>query len=404
MVNLATSSIAMNILWEPEKALTAKQELDLSRAAYARSGSPKLRRSLAELLLQEEMFDDIIDLLEPVDDLTFNEAAFLCLGYLSRETEADNLQALELAGSIFDTAGDPQQKAFALAHRGKAEVRLGLVDRARDSFEEALRIDPTNKDACKRLAALHLQSGQPAAALDMADRLLAKGADHARLFSAKALAEVRSGDLESARATAGMDTLFQSRMLSPPEGWDSLEAFNAALAEELLNHPCIRFGRYGSASELTWRVEAPLRRDTPNIRTLLSMIDASIREIADSLQSTDHPWVKAVPKDAFLRAWCVITESDGFESWHVHQFGWLSGVYYIRVPDSISKGSDNGGCLAFGLPEDLAGAEGSARFGEKLVRPQEGLMLAFPSHSYHRTYPHGSGEKRICFAFDLRPL
>ena len=26
------------------------------------------------------------------------------------------------------------------------------------------------------------------------------------------------------------------------------------------------------------------------------------------------------------RSWCVITDSDGFENWHVHQFGWLSGA------------------------------------------------------------------------------
>ena len=37
----------------------------------------------------------------------------------------------------------------------------------------------------------------------------------------------------------------------------------------------------------------------------------------------------------------------------------------------------------------------------KLVRPQEGTLLLFPSYFWHRTIPFDSAEQRISIAFDL---
>jgi uncharacterized protein (TIGR02466 family) len=183
-----------------------------------------------------------------------------------------------------------------------------------------------------------------------------------------------------------------------------MEAFNSALAEELLAHPALRYERYGTASELTWRIDAPATGEAPHVRALLAEIRAAIQSHLESIACADHPWLLSRPASAVLRSWCVITDGAGHESWHVHQFGWLSGVYYVRVPRSISCGAGPEGCLSFGLPPELAGEEAARAYDSKLVRPREGLLLAFPSHAYHRTFPHGTGEKRICVAFDLRPL
>jgi tetratricopeptide (TPR) repeat protein len=402
--NPIAPAVSMEISRENEKSLTPQQELAVHRAAYTRSRSRPLRHPFTKLLFLDEKFDEIIEVLEGEEDLNFAELSLLSLSYLSKEDMEYDGRARQASELALNRAENPAQQASAMALRGKAETRLGLTKEAHKSFEEALRLDPANTDACKRLAALHLNADRPDSVLQMTEQLLAKGASNARLFAAKTLAEVRKGDLDSARKTTDLNALLYRRMLEPPTGWDSLDSFNAALAEEMINHPCLRYERYGSASELTWRVENPLRADTPLVHLLLDKIESAIGGIVLEMIEVDHPWSKALPQNALLRNWCVITESTGFENWHVHQFGWLSGVYYIRVPDSIAKGSEKGGCLAFGLPADLAGDEGSAQFGETIVRPQEGLMLAFPSHTYHRTYPHGTGEKRICFAFDLRPL
>ncbi|WP_156359448.1 putative 2OG-Fe(II) oxygenase [Sphingomonas sp. Leaf242] len=399
---------------EVAKQLTLPQELALVRAAYARHQGPVLRSRLATLLLVCDAFDDLVTLLSPHEDLTFLEEMLLAQACLARETLEDADQARRSTNRALALATSDVQRAAALALRGKTETRLGAVEAARATLEHALRYDPHERDACKRLAALDLAANDPAAVLTMVDALTMRGAAHARLFAARALALAQTGAIEAARIATGQgaagqgptgeDDLTAMATLAPPPGWDDIHAFNAALADELLAHPGLRYERYGTASALTWRIDSPATREAPLVRLLLAQIADAIAAQLDRITGLDHPWARARPAAAMLRSWCVITESDGFETWHVHQFGWLSGVYYVRVPDSITHGEDPGGCLAFGIPEDLVGDDAAAAFGTRTVRPYDGLMLAFPSHTYHRTFPHGLREKRICVAFDLRPL
>lgn len=388
---------------EGEKLLTVGQELQLLRAAFARAPTRANRGSLAYMLQFEEQFDEVIGLLGGGQDREFHEEILLAQAHISREQAADNAQGRDAASRAFALAKTDPERAVALAARGKCETRLGLIDKAEASLKLALSLDPHNKDACKRLAALALEAGRADELLALLDRLQEQGANHARLFGARVLAHARRGDIVAAREAEGFERLHRGEQLPPPNGWDSIDTFNAALAEELLAHPGMRYERYGSASELTWRIENPARPDAPLFKALIGQIVAALGRHSDAIAADTHSWAAARPERSFLRNWCVITESTGFETWHVHQFGWMSGVYYVRVPASIAQGTSRDGCLAFGLPDELVGSEASAGFGERLVRPQEGMLLTFPSHVYHRTYPHGTGEKRICVAFDLRP-
>ena len=38
-----------------------------------------------------------------------------------------------------------------------------------------------------------------------------------------------------------------------------------------------------------------------------------------------------------------------------------------------------------------------------MVRPEEGMLIVFPSYIYHRTMPYGSDDPRISIAFDIGP-
>jgi tetratricopeptide (TPR) repeat protein len=393
----------MEIEREVAKLVTARQELALLRAAYQRAGSADIRAKLVHLLFLDEAFGEVIELLADAGDATFAELTLLWVAYMSIESVDSDPGAEKAARRAEAIAANAPQRAAALAMRGKAETRQGMLLAARQSLIAALELDPANKDACKRFAALHLEADEPQPVLDMTEALLAKGAAHARLLAVKALAEARVGDTDAAQETMGLTHFLHQEMLGVPDGWGSRDAFNSALADELLNHPCLRFERYGSASQKSWRVETPVHPKAPLVSELLDQIEHAINRYLESLPVSDNPWIRARPERGFLRSWCVITESEGFESWHVHQYGWLSGVYYVQVPQSISEGTDRGGCLGFGLPADLAGEDGSQSFGEQIIRPKAGMMLAFPSQCYHRTYPHGGREKRICFAFDIQP-
>ncbi|MBD3730894.1 MAG: hypothetical protein IE933_14435 [Sphingomonadales bacterium] len=400
----AAGGMRMSLTREPEKVMPTGDELALVRTAFSRSPTLANRKRLVRMLLLDDQQDQVRSLLDEAADRSFADEVALAAAWLAAEHEHGDKLAVAAAGRALSLAQDDQARSEALALSGKAMARLGDRKGARAALEAALALDPANKDACKRLAAIELSEGRGDALLQLTDRLGGLGAAHARLFGARVLAHARLGNLAEAKREAGDPHFHSARELPPPPGWDDIGAFNDALAAELLTHPAMRNDRYGSASNFTQRVEAPSRPDRPAVRALVGQILATIHERIAELDPADSDWFDACPERAFLRTWCVITDSDGFEGWHVHQFGWLSGVYYVRVPESISRGNSNAGCLAFGLPEDLAGREGAKRYGEKLVRPQEGLMVTFPSHAYHRTYPHETGEKRICFAFDVRPL
>lgn len=136
---------------------------------------------------------------------------------------------------------------------------------------------------------------------------------------------------------------------------------------------------------------------------LQKLIQQEVVRYVSNLPLTGHPFLLGRPRRAVLRNWCVITEGSGHETWHVHQNGWLSGVFYIHVQDHIANGTGPDGCIAFGMPGEVVGEQRAREFGERICRPHSGLMMIFPSHAYHRTFPHGGAGRQICYAFDIIP-
>ena len=99
--------------------------------------------------------------------------------------------------------------------------------------------------------------------------------------------------------------------------------------------------------------------------------------------------------------WPTVLGSQGHQASHIHPGGWLSGVYYVRLPAGVG-GDDQAGWIEFGDP----GAEiPHVRAPEtRRARPEAGLMLLFPSYLFHRTLPFAANEPRISIAFDVLPM
>jgi tetratricopeptide (TPR) repeat protein len=398
----------MQIRPEPAKALSARQECEIVRRAVARNpASGALRLRLARLLNQLDAFDEAIAVLTVPDkgEGALDHAACLALAAacFARDRPGDTTRAGDAAIRAETLASTDAERSAALAEQAKALLRMDRNGAARALLTEALRLDPGNTHACRRLVTDLLRTGDAEAVIAVTDRLAAQGIGHARLFAARMLAFARLGRIEEARATTDLAAFRYRQPLTPPPGWDDIDAFNTALVDELKTHPGLRYERHGTASQATWRIDALATGAAPIARALLGHIAETAERHVASLAGHAHPWLAARPDAGVLRSWCVITEGDGFEKWHAHPSGWMSGVYYARVPETVANGSDVGGCIAFGLPDGLIGAENAARFGEDLVRPQPGLLMLFPSHSYHRTFPHGAADRRICVSFDIWP-
>ena len=113
-----------------------------------------------------------------------------------------------------------------------------------------------------------------------------------------------------------------------------------------------------------------------------------------------HPYLDACPADVEISVWGVVMDEDGHQVPHIHPSAWLSGVYYVEVPDSVCDDDPaRSGWIEFGRPPLDFHAKQPPR--TTLIRPREGLMLLFPSYLYHQTMPFRAPVERVSVAFDL---
>jgi Flp pilus assembly protein TadD len=390
----------------PERALSAAQECEVLRAGVRDGAAPPgIRPRLALLLNQLDAFDDCIAVLRAAPDgsLSHDELLLLASAHLARGKDDDAGQALVAATAAATLAESDAGRALATVSQAKALRQMDRDDAATALLHEALAFDPANPDAFNLLTLDLLRRGEAKAVLAMIDTLRERGVDHSQLLATSVTALTSLGDHDAARALLGLDTFLHQEIIATPSGWDSLEAFNAALAHELLANPARRYERYGTASVQSWRIDSLVAGEGPLARLLVRELVETVQRYADTLADMDHRWIAAAPRDAELHSWCVITEGSGYERWHLHPYGWMSGVYYVNVPPQVGTGTTEDGCLIVGVADTLVPTEAAREVGFHLVRPRPGLLALFPSHCYHRTFAHQAEGKRICVAFDIRP-
>jgi tetratricopeptide (TPR) repeat protein len=391
---------------EAAKAMSAADECALLSEAVRRNpDSTILRLRLAKLLNIMDAFDRTIGLLTEAgtERLDFGSLLVLSHALLARGIGPDTRVAWHHSQRAFELATSDAERSFALAESAKAALRLEDASTAVLFLEQALQLDPQNSGACKRLATHWLGIGAAEEVLALTDRLAAAGVGHSRLLGSRMLALARVGRIEEARNLLNLGEFLHRQVLPAPAAWPDSDSFNAALAAEFSDHAGQRMGRHGTASRETVRIDGPATGAVPATRALLSAIATAAQQHVAGLKGSTHPWLAARPGRAVLASWCVITESSGFEDWHTHPQGWISGVYYADVPAAVCEGGGDAGCLLLGLPESLVSEDAARRVGTELVRPRPGLLAMFPSHAYHRTFPHGAPGRRICISFDLRP-
>jgi uncharacterized protein (TIGR02466 family) len=391
------------ITLEPDTELTPEQRALLARAAHTAKQNVKTRGRLATALNHLDFQEDVIALLQSAQDLSVPEVILLSSAFLRQPGKARFGLAMAAIEQFIGLARVPVDRSRLLTQAGKIRAGLKDLDGAKRAWTEALELDPHNNEACLRRAVLDLRSGNPQAALALVERLRSLGVRHAYILAVETLALARVGNIAAARRTSPLD-LTDFSDVAPPDGWTSIDDFNAALAQELFAHPAFSRFRYGSATTARWGIDSPLSRSTPLLHLLMNQIASALVAPLERFAGLDHRWNDGKPAEAVLHCSCVVADYDEFDEWHVHPTGWLNGVYYVQVPAAILAGQDEAGCVAFGLPDGPVGSQAANEYGISTVRPRQGAMLLFPSHFYHRTFPHQLAERRIVITFELRPV
>ena len=139
-------------------------------------------------------------------------------------------------------------------------------------------------------------------------------------------------------------------------------------------------------------------RIEPEIRATRAAVAEAVGSYVAALPPRDprHPTL-APRRDRpprFAGSWSVRLTDAGAHASHVHPAGWISSALYIALPDDLPG---DAGSLTLGAPQaelrrDLP--------PERVVAPQPGQLVLFPSTMWHGTIPFEAGE-RLTIAFDV---
>lgn len=307
--------------------------------------------------------------------------------------------ALARHGEALEVLADDSSANY---ERGAALQALGMTDGAEREFRAVLAADPGHREACRKLCSMVREDGRTAEMLAICEALAGQGVRHAQLLYDWGIALALNGQEEEARAILFDPRRVVTRTLQVPEGFADLASFNAALAEEILGNR-YRLSQLPAddANRGSSRVHSLSAGKHPEIiQLLLSAVRTFAAAYPAAAGDAFDPWAEARPLSAHLRTWGLIQRDGDYEEWHLHRGGWLSGVYYARLPASVSAQGEGRGCIEFGPPGAIMRAMPDfipiARY-----EPREGMLLLAPSHYRHRTIPTRADEYRVSIAFDV---
>jgi len=315
---------------------------------------------------------------------------------LAAERPVDALPPLRAAAR----SGRPQA-SFLL---GRAWTELREYRRAAASYRAALAVEPGDAGSANNLIPALLGARRYRAALQQADAVLAQQPGHTAALAFKCVALRELGREAARRELLDYDRLLVRETVPPIKGFRDNAAFNRALAQALADDATLRFEPTGHTTQ-RGRQTADLSGSTVHaLRELNALcLAAAARRIDGVAKRATHPFDASMPRVYRLYSWAVILGEGGHQTPHIHASAWLSGIYYVEVPDEVRRDDpERSGWLEFG-PSEARWHRDASAVPVLQVFPEPGLLLTFPSYFWHHTRPLRSRGRRISFAFDIVP-
>ena len=329
----------------------------------------------------------------------------------SIELRQQHARQLELVGAIDQAERVLEAAVHDLGEHPSFSHRLAVIagqrgnlEAAVERFDAAIRMAPDVASYRRDYVGLLVRTGgydEARVQLDAWERL---GPNDQAMWAYRGLLWRLTGD-ERAIWLNDYDRFVRPIWLEPPPGHGTLDSFLSELGEALAAlhptaaHPLEQTLRGGTQTP----GELFNRRD-PVIQALKAQIEKAVRDyIAGLADDPDHPFLRRkTGRFAFSGSWSVRLKSKGFHVNHVHPRGWISSACYIALPDDMktAAAADKSGWIRFGQsPLVLGGTDAVARW----VRPEEGLLVLFPSYIWHGTEAFASDAVRLSVAFDAVP-
>jgi tetratricopeptide (TPR) repeat protein len=291
--------------------------------------------------------------------------------------------------------------AEAFNSHGSALRKADRIDEAIAAYQRALSLRPGFLYALNNLAVALIIADRPGEALEACERSLEIDPGSVGALASKSVALSELGNREALEVLVDFDRHIHTRLVDPGEGFADLAEFNNALAQHVCSHPTLVYEKSHTATREGRHSGDLLREPKGPIGALEILINGAVEDYLRALPEVPgHPIAATAPKNWQLNVWSVVLEGAGHQIPHIHESGWLSGVYYAKVPDAVSASPDKAaGWIEFGRPLALYCAKPSPAV--RLIQPREGLMVLFPSYFFHSTIPTGCLDTRVSIAFDV---
>jgi tetratricopeptide (TPR) repeat protein len=293
----------------------------------------------------------------------------------------------------------------AMFHLGRAWFALRNYRKAAAAYKNALTLNPDDGGSANNLLPALLGMRQYRAARNHADQMLAKHPNHTAALAFKCVALGELGQDRELTTLMNHERLLLIEHMPPPKGYQDVAAFNRALSQTLNRDSSLAFEPEGHTTRFGRQTSDLANSASSAIQILNSFcISAAQRRMRSVLKQSDHPFDRNVPRVYRLYSWAVIMEENGHQTPHIHASGWLSGVYYVEVPEEIRRDDpERNGWLEFGPSEERWHRSGTPIPVQEIF-PEPGLLVTFPSFFWHNTRPLRSKQRRISFAFDIVPV
>jgi hypothetical protein len=396
-MSVATATSPSRLIWhetDSGEAVSSAKTLPLLKAAVAVAGDrTDLKRRLAKTLFRTDRMVEIVDWLRPILDRDDSDPELLY--YLGRAALANgDCQTAYEALSLAATSGF----RGALGWAAHALARLKRTDEAIEIALQALE-DPTpDFRPLALLARLLPPRGETERLWDLCVELRARGFWGGYLPAVSAFAAAATRHDEEVAALMNPGRWFSATRLGLRKN------FNESLSTELLRNgnistvPSSKATRGDSAWVEDLHIFAgPLAKELhAECRRSVTDFVAQRELFAEDVMMAHRPGrVK-------LKSWAALLHGDGFQRWHVHPEGWISGVYYVDLPKLERADGGTEGDIEFGV---FPFTDGIPNFDSHCwrIKPEVGTLLLFPSYYAHRTWPTEVSDRRLSIAFDVIP-
>lgn len=387
------------------RCLQAQDQHDDAERAYREAlrrcpTMADVQRDLAQLIWMRtgDVVSATAALREAIASLSFAPELTLQLGTALRYAGQEGV-ALSILKAEIDRAPhiSPDLEVAAASTAAAVKDFSASEWHARRAVESA----PHSSTAILALCDAFVAQGRPAAAAPILESLHAR-LPHAQQVTARLTTVWRLIGDARYRVLCDYDTLVAGWTIEIPTGWPSLQSYLTDLAAALRAFHTVRAHPFDQSLRGGTQTHADLAQcSDPVIRAFFQAVDEPIRCYINDIAAREEPLrQRGTVAYRIHSAWSVRLRPAGFHVNHVHQYGWLSSACHIEVPAVVDHGGQEG-WLKLGEPGIATQPPLSA---DRLIRPQPGRLILFPSYIWHGTVPFSGDSERLSIGLDVVPV